>query len=114
MAVELKVEEGDDGITRAALIGRMDVDGALAVEEPFKVLSRLRRRLVVDLAGVPFMASMGLRTLMVGARSLANLGGRMTLANPQPGVASVLETSGIGELIGVHPSVDAAVAALKG
>ncbi len=111
--MQLVVEEMPGGLTRAELTGRMDVEGALSVDEQFKILSSLRRKLIVDLAGVPFMASMGLRTLMVSARNLANLGGRMTLANPQPNVASVLETSGIGEIVGVHHSLEAAIAALS-
>ena len=112
--MEMVVEELPGGITRAALSGRMDIDGALSVEERFKVLSRLRRKLIVDLADLSFMASMGLRTLVMAARSLAELGGRMALVNPQPNVERVLETSGIGELIGVHPSVDSAIAAMNG
>jgi anti-anti-sigma factor len=111
--MELVVEELPQGVTRAALIGRMDIEGALSVDERFKVLSRLRRSLVVDLAELTFMASMGLRTLVMAARSLADLGGKMTLANPQPNVEKVLETSGIGEMIGVHPSLESAIAALK-
>jgi anti-anti-sigma factor len=110
--MELVVDELPGGFTRAALAGRMDVEGALEVDDRFRELSSLRRKLIIDLAGVSFMASMGLRTLMVSARSLANIGGRMTLANPQPNVESVLETSGIGELVGVHRSIDEAVAAL--
>jgi anti-anti-sigma factor len=112
--MELVVEDMPDGFTRAALIGRMDIQGALAVDDRFKVLGRLKRVLIVDLGEVSFMASMGLRTLMMAARSLAEMGGRMALANPQPNVEKVLESSGIGEHIGVHPTVDAAVAALKG
>ena len=58
------------------------------------------------------MASMGLRTLMMSAKSLADMGGRATIANPQPNVEKMLEASGIGEVLGVYPSVDAAVAAM--
>jgi anti-anti-sigma factor len=111
--MDLTIEELPGGVTRATLSGRMDVEGALSIDEKFKVLSRLRRTLVVDLSGVSFMASMGLRTLMMAARSLGELGGRMTLAGPNPIVAKVLDTSGIADLIGVHPTVDAALAALK-
>jgi anti-anti-sigma factor len=111
--MELTVDEMPGGLTRATLVGRMDVEGALAIDERFTVLGRLRRKLVVDLSGVTFMASMGLRTLMVAARSLSEIGGRMALAGPQPNVEKVLETSGIGEVIGVHSSVEAAAAALN-
>ena len=112
--MELIVEELPGGFTRAAPVGRMDIEGALAVDESFKTLSRLKRKLIIDLADVSFMASMGLRTLMMAARSLNEVGGRATIANPQPNVEKVLETSGIGDVLGVHPSVDAAVAALSG
>jgi anti-sigma B factor antagonist len=110
--MELVVEEGPAGVTQAALIGRMDIDGAREIEQPFNVLTRLRRALVVDLSQVSFMASMGLRTLMVGARNQTELGGRLVLAGPQPNVEKVLKESGIGEIIGVYPSVEAAAAAI--
>lgn len=110
--MELIIEEMPGGFTRAALIGRMDIDGALSIDESFKTLSRLRRKLIIDLGEVSFMASMGLRTLMMAARSLSEVGGQATLANPQPNVEKVLETSGIGAVLGVYPSLDAAVAAM--
>lgn len=110
--MELIVEELPGGCTRAALVGRMDIEGALSIDEKIKPLARLRRKLVIDLGEVTFMASMGLRTLMMAARSLSEIGGRATLANPQPNVEKVLETSGIGDALGVYPSVDAACAAM--
>jgi anti-anti-sigma factor len=112
--MELLVEEGPAGVTQAALIGRMDIDGAQQIEAPFRILTRLRRTLVVDLSKVSFMASMGLRTLMLGARTQSELGGRLVLASPQPNVEKVLKESGIGEIIGVYPSVEAATAAISG
>lgn len=99
-------------MTQAALVGRMDIEGAQTIEEPFRVLTRLRRALVVDLSQVSFMASMGLRTLMVGARAQSELGGRLVLASPQPNVEKVLKESGIGDIIGVYPTIEAAAAAI--
>ena len=112
--MELVVEELPGGFTRAALVGRMDIEGALSVDEQFRALGRLRRNLIVDLAGVSFMASMGLRTLVVAARSLKDVGGRIAIANANPNVEKVLDNSGIGEMIGLHPSVESAVAAMGG
>jgi hypothetical protein len=40
--MELIVEELPGGFTRAAPVGRMDIEGALAVDESFKALSRLK------------------------------------------------------------------------
>jgi anti-sigma B factor antagonist len=110
--MELVVEDMPGGVTRAVLTGRMDIEGALAIDAQFGAALAFRRALVVDLAGVSFMASMGLRTLMLCARAVGGNGGRMALAQPQPNVAKVLEESGIGDIIGVYPSVDAASAAI--
>lgn len=112
--MELNIEERSDGVTRAALAGRMDIEGAQSVEMRMNVLSGLKRRLVIDLSEVTFMASMGLRALMICARQQGALGGHVALAGPQPGVAKVLDESGIGDLIGVYPTVDAAAAAVSG
>jgi anti-anti-sigma factor len=110
--MELVVQEEPAGITQAALVGRLDIAGAQEIETPFRVLTRLRRTLVVDLSQVSFMASMGLRILMMGARAQSELGGKLALASPQPNVEKVLKESGIGDLIGVYPSVQAATAAI--
>ena len=91
-----------NGVTQATLIGRMDIEGAQKIETPFQVLTRLRRALIVDLSQVSFMASMGLRTLMVGARNQSELGGKLVLASPLPNVEKVLKESGIGDIIGVE------------
>ena len=110
--MELVIEDMAGGVTRAVLTGRMDIDGALAVEPRFDALVVLERLLIVDLAGVTFMASMGLRTLMLCARTVGANGGRIALAQPQPNVEKVLDESGIGALIGVYPTAADAAAAL--
>jgi len=112
--MNLTIEETSIAVTKAILSGRMDIDGALSVDMRFSVLAGGRRKLVVDLSEVTFMASMGLRTLMLSAKTMAANGGRMALINPQPSVAKVLESSGIGALIGVYPDWDSAVAAISG
>lgn len=110
--MEMTVEDLPNGVTKAALKGRMDIDGAQAVDTKLNVLAGAKKRLVVDLTNLDFIASMGLRTLMVCARSINSKGGKMAIANPQPNVMKVLSTSGIGEIVSVNPSLDAAVAAV--
>jgi anti-anti-sigma factor len=109
--MELVVEELPGGVTRAALVGRMDIDGAQAIETRLGALGA-RRHLVIDLSEVSFMASMGLRALMLCARTVTTHGGRVALASPQANVEKVLTESGIGPIIGVHASLDGAVAAV--
>ncbi|HVZ99087.1 MAG TPA: STAS domain-containing protein [Caulobacterales bacterium] len=108
--MQLTVEDLPNGVTKAVLVGRLDIDGAAAVDMRFNVLAGAKRALVVDLSQVDFIASMGLRTLMSCARSIASKGGRMALAGPQDHVLKVLATSGVQDVIPVRASVDDAIA----
>jgi anti-anti-sigma factor len=110
--MELVVEEGPGGVTVATLAGRMDIEGAMGLDARFSAALAFKRALVVDLSEVTFLASMGLRTLMLCSRAVLANGGKMALAQPQPNVAKVLQESGIGELIGLYPTLDAASAAV--
>ena len=112
--MELNTEELPNGVTKASLSGRMDIDGAQQVDMKFNVLAGSKKKLVVDLAQVDFIASMGLRTLMVCARTIKSKGGQMAIANAQPNVLKVLSTSGIADVVSVNPSLDAAIAAVGG
>jgi anti-sigma B factor antagonist len=110
--MQLDVEDMPGGICKATLAGRMDIEGASAVDMRFSVLAGAKRALVVDFSGVTFIASMGLRTLMLCARSIIAKGGKMALVNPQPNVEKVLRTSGVHEIIPIHPSFDSAAVAV--
>jgi anti-anti-sigma factor len=112
--MQLLVDELPNGVTKAALVGRMDIDGAGAVDMRFNVLAGSASKLVVDLAGVSFLASMGLRTLMVCARSMASKGRKMAISGPQPNVEKVLRSSGMDEIVSIYPSFDVASSALAG
>ena len=111
--MELVVEELADGVTRAALKGRLDIDGAAAVDQGLRNLAGGRRRLVLDLTDVTFVASMGLRTLIVCARTMLANGGKMVIAGAQPNVDRVLSVSGVDQVMTILPSLEAAVAAMR-
>ncbi len=97
--MKIDILEARNGITKLVLSGRMDIEGAMAADMTFSVAAGANQRLVVDLSGVTFMACLGLRTLMVSAKSMANKGGKMVLLNPQPNVEKVLETTGVSTVI---------------
>ena len=110
--MELTVEALPDGVTKAALRGRMDIEGAQAVDMRFSVLGGAERKLVVDMTDLDFIGSMGLRTLMMCARTVNAKGGKMAIANAQPNVLRVLNSIGIDDMVSVNPSLDSAVAAV--
>ena len=73
----------------------------------------LFRSTVVDLSGVEFIGSLGLRMFITIARTLSRKHGRLILYAPQPFVAQVLETASLGDIIPVQPDAAAAVAAAR-
>nr|WP_278008675.1 STAS domain-containing protein [Roseococcus thiosulfatophilus] len=82
-----------------ALNGRLDIAGASAIELRFTALAAGHRSVVVDMQGVEFMASMGLRLLVIAARGANSKGGRLVLWRPRPVVAEVITTSGLDGLL---------------
>jgi anti-sigma B factor antagonist len=51
----------------------------------------------VDVAGVSFMDSSGLRVLMEVATRAREGGGDLVVTNPTPGIARLVEISGLGD-----------------
>ncbi|HXR86492.1 MAG TPA: STAS domain-containing protein [Stellaceae bacterium] len=110
--MEMNIEELPGGTTLVVLRGRLDVAGASAVELKFNATAGARKAVVVDLSGVPFVASMGMRLLLLVGKTMSARGGKMALLSPLPEVASVLHTAGIDSIIPICTSRDAAVAAV--
>jgi anti-sigma B factor antagonist len=112
MSVKLDSEDMPSGVTKVSLAGRMDIEGAQSVDMRFNVLAGAKKLLVVDMTGVDFIASMGVRTLMQCARTVRGKGGKIAISGAQPGVLKVLETTGMDEAAVLKPTFDEAVAAI--
>ena len=84
--MQLNVASIKNGVTKVSLSGRLDVEGALKIDNEFTEIATQNKNVLVDLSDVPFIASLGIRTLVVGAKAAANNGGKMVLLNPQPNV----------------------------
>jgi len=55
--------------------------------------------IVIDLSGVTFLASMGIRMLISTTRALSRKGGRLVMFGAGSGVWDVIETSALTEII---------------
>ncbi|MFD2233871.1 STAS domain-containing protein [Phaeospirillum tilakii] len=108
-------ETSHDGMPVIAVAGRIDSATAPACEE--YLLARVgdgRPALVIDLGGVDYISSAGLRVLVLAAKRAMALGIGFAICQVQDTVAEVLEISGLGPILGVHPDPAAAVAAVRG
>jgi stage II sporulation protein AA (anti-sigma F factor antagonist) len=103
----------DQGTTgRVVLKGRLDIMGAEAIALPLATLAGAKQNLIVDMSGVSFIASIGLRHLVSAAKALTRRNGRLVLLNPTEMVAEVLATSGLTSLLPIARSDSEAIAAL--
>jgi anti-sigma B factor antagonist len=109
-AMRIEVQEMDGDVRRVVLDGALDIQGAARIEVPLAAVAGASTKVVVDLGAVGFLASIGIRALIVNAKTVQRRGGTMVLLNPQPNVAAVLITSGIDRVMPIHADLDAALA----
>lgn len=99
-------------VMQISLNGRLDIAGTQAIEQPFSFATTLRaEQIIVDLSGVSFLSSIGIRLLLTSAKAQVQRGGKLVLAAPQPLVRQVLEVAGIDQLIPLFRDSQAALAA---
>jgi len=93
------------------------VDSVSSSELERCVVARLDagvRRLVIDLAGVDYVSSAGLRVLLVAAKRLKPPQGVLVLCGLGPSVRAVLELAGFMSLFAVEPAREQALARSSG
>ena len=108
----ISTETMDGGITRVVLDGRLDIQGAAAIDLKMNVLAGSSKFLLVDLRNVSFIGSMGLRSLVAPAQAIRRRGGKMALLAPVPMVEEVLKASNIEQIIPIVPDLESAAAVL--
>jgi anti-anti-sigma factor len=94
-------EDCSNHLRRIILTGRLDIPGTAEIDVKFAGMSAAaEHRLVVDLTGVSFLASMGIRSLISNAKAQQQRGGRMVLfVGDNAPVTKTLEATGIDVLI---------------
>jgi anti-anti-sigma factor len=111
--MDMQVEDLADGVTNVAFRGRLDTVAAGAIDLKFSAVADSKRAIVVDLAGVNFLGSLGIRVLILGAKALNNKGGKLVLLCPDENTYSVLKTARIDEIIPIMFDRAAAIAAVR-
>lgn len=114
MDMGMDVTELDGGVTCIRLTGRLDSPGIDRIEIRFTaaVVSR-GHHAVIDLSGVDFLASMGIRMFIASARALHLKGAKMVLFGAQPLVNTVLEHVALDQIIPIAASQQQALERLQ-
>jgi len=107
--MELQYSELENNIRLIKLIGKLDITGVSQIETQFAdYCTGDSVRVVVDLSGVDFLASIGIRLLTLTAKSVMSRGGKMVLLSPLPDVQQVLEVTGIPAIIPIYSHLESA------
>ncbi|MBK6394704.1 MAG: STAS domain-containing protein [Betaproteobacteria bacterium] len=96
--------------------GRIDFAGAQVLEgalAPALAPDGPVRGIVIDLAGVDYISSVGLRVLMVAAKAMRARKASIAVASLQPVVAEIFEISRFHHVVDVRGSVRDAIAAVS-
>ncbi|MEN9935056.1 MAG: hypothetical protein RLZZ387_1635 [Chloroflexota bacterium] len=94
------------------LSGRLDaVNTQHAISQVNAAVAAGARHILLDLGGVSFMSSSGLRALLLVRKELLNHGGQLRIANLQPHVQEVFALTGFTQVFAIHTTREEALRA---
>lgn len=92
------------------IAGRVDSATSADLESALQaLLDKGKRNLILDMAGVEFLSSSGLRVI-VNAYKACKGTGELCIAQPSERAASSLSIAGVDALFAIHPTREAAIA----
>ena len=100
-------------LVKVSLVGRLDAAGVDRIETRFLAnLVPEANSAIVDLSGVEFIASLGIRMLISTARNLKARHAQLVVFGAQEGVNEVFETVSLGQMVTICPTEAEALAAI--
>lgn len=110
--MEIQIDRTAPGLRRVRLAGRLDTDGAAAIELKFNAATAAAaENAIVDLSQVSFIASMGIGLLVAAARTLHDRDRAMVVV-ARGLVAESLRTTGVDTIVPLVDSFDDALVRL--
>ncbi len=86
-----------------AVAGRVDSSTAPELENALKKLVETNRtQIVLDLKGVEYMSSAGLRAMVSTLKAVKRVNGDLRLASPSPRVEEVLRLAGLTSIFSIY------------
>jgi anti-sigma B factor antagonist len=94
------------------LPSRLDAAGLAEIERSFSdAVTAHKGKVLADMSGVNFVASLALRMLLVNLKAIQPLGGDLRLAGLQPQIAEIFRKSRFDTLFKIYPDREAALKA---
>ena len=103
----------EGGIPVLVLSGRLNQGTADALHSAAMEAAEVAEKgLIIDMGGVDFIASVGIRALIRPSQSMAMKGGKMAVANLNPQMSEFFSTTGLDQMFSVFETVADAAAGI--
>lgn len=99
------VEQKNGKVMTLGLKGRLDGVSSKGAEQ--KILGLIdsgERRLVLDLAELDYISSIGLRVLMLTAKRLRTVDGKLVVCGLKPAIKKVFDIAGFSAILRIVPA----------
>ena len=107
-------EEKIDGVFVLGVSGKIQAEASEELLEKLNtIIDQGAHRLLLDFSGVDYINSSGLRVLLVAAKKLNSLGGKIVLATVTELIRELLRIAGCASVIGIYPSKEEALKAVQ-
>jgi stage II sporulation protein AA (anti-sigma F factor antagonist) len=104
----------EDGILTLTMNGRLDADTTGPFGDALtQFIEKGSHKIILDLAGVDYVSSVGLRALMLGAKRVAPHGGKIVICAPHARVRKLLELAGFTSILPIAGTRDEALERLR-
>jgi anti-anti-sigma factor len=108
------VTEASGNVRIVHVTGKLDTNAAEAFDARLRELvDGGNALLVLDLAHVTYVSSMGLRSLIMIAKIVKGKGGTLALAAPTPTVREVLDIAGFTSIFSIAATTEEALALMQ-
>ncbi len=102
-----------DGIIVATLFGELDGRTAPLVQDQLLALSRSGGKVLLDMSGVGYISSAGLRALLMLYRQMVADNGRVALVGLTESIRDVMSVTGFLEFFNDYGTLSEGLAALR-
>ena len=109
MEFKVSIDEHSDAYSIVAVHGEVDLHTAPKVQYAIERGSEGVQAVVVDMAGVAFMDSTALSTLMRAKEMLEKDGTSLRLTAPSGAVQRIFDVTGFGDYFEIYPSREDAI-----
>jgi anti-anti-sigma factor len=101
---------GDNDVVIVKMPKRMDADNSPVLEEDLKALTRWNSPIIImDFSATEYIASAGLRVILVTTRSLLKGGTKTGLISLRPQVLRVFEMAGFTQIFSIYQTKEEAL-----